>query len=102
MARRYVTTIPEKSDIPISVSLQFHIKNTANVAHICATEAARRNVAAYVRIQPPYYECSEKGSHDESDDPKPLGVVGTWWHEALRIVGDVEGCVHLLARKATV
>ncbi|KZV67980.1 NAD-P-binding protein [Peniophora sp. CONT] len=70
---------------------EFHIKNTANVAHICATEAARRNVAAYVRIQPPYYDCSEKGSHDENDDPKPLNAVGTWWHESLRIVGDVQG-----------
>jgi len=46
-----------------------------------------------VRLQQPWYECPEKGSHDEKEDAKPHGVIGTWWHESLRILGAIEGCV---------
>jgi hypothetical protein len=46
-----------------------------------------------VRLQQPWYECPEKGSHDEKEDAKPNGVIGTWWHESLRILGAIEGCV---------
>ena len=56
-------------------------------------EAAKRKVKSYVRLQMPWYECSEKGTHDEKEDPKPLGVLGTWWHETLRILGAIDGQV---------
>ena len=56
-------------------------------------ESARRKVKSYVRLQMPWYECSEKGTHDEKEKPKPLGVLGTWWHETLRILGAIEGQV---------
>jgi len=52
-------------------------------------EAAKRKVKAYVRIQQPFYETSSKGS-SENDDPKPAGVTGSWWHEALRGLAAVE------------
>jgi hypothetical protein len=61
-----------------------------------ALEASKRKVKAYVRMQLPYYETSNKGSHDEKDDPKPFGVAGTWWHETLRILAAIEECVDLL------
>lgn len=63
------------------------------MARLIGEEAARRNVKAYVRLQQPWYECSEKGLHDEKEDVKPHGIIGTWWHESLRILGAIEGCV---------
>jgi len=69
------------------------MNHTCNVARLIGEEAARRNVKAYVRLQQPWYECSEKGLHDEKEDVKPHGVIGTWWHESLRILGAIEGCV---------
>jgi hypothetical protein len=53
-------------------------------------EAAQRKVKAYVRVTLPYYETSSKGSHDEKDDPKPDGTIGTWWHETLRMLAAIE------------
>ena len=55
-------------------------------------EAAKRKVKAYVRIQHPFYETPTK-PQDESQDVKPIGVVGTWWHETLRALGAIEGYV---------
>lgn len=69
------------------------INNTLRVARHIGLEAARRGVAAYVRLMPPFYECKEKGTHDEKEDVKPDGVVGTWWHETLRTLGAIEGYV---------
>ncbi len=60
------------------------------MARLIGQEAARRNVKAYVRLQQPWYESPEKGSHDEKEDVKPYGVIGTWWHESLRILGAIE------------
>lgn len=73
------------------VCLQIYINHTCNVTRLLGLEAAKRNIKAFVRLQQPYYECSEKGSHEEKDDVKPNGVVGIWWHESLRILGAVEG-----------
>jgi hypothetical protein len=73
--------------------LKVQINHTCNVARLIGEEAARRNVRAYVRLQQPWYECSDKGLHDEKEDVKPHGVIGTWWHESLRILGAIEGCV---------
>ncbi|ETW85694.1 hypothetical protein HETIRDRAFT_407618 [Heterobasidion irregulare TC 32-1] len=70
---------------------QLQIGYTCNVARLVGLESARRKVKSYVRLQMPWYECSEKGTHDEKEDPKPLGVLGTWWHETLRILGAIEG-----------
>jgi hypothetical protein len=67
------------------------IKHTCNIARLIGEEAARRNVKAYVRLQQPWYETSDKGSHSEQQDFKPYGVIGTWWHESLRILGAIEG-----------
>ncbi|KAH9001467.1 NAD-P-binding protein [Lactarius akahatsu] len=66
------------------------IKHTCNIARLIGEEAARRNVKAYVRLQQPWYESSDKGSHSEQEDVKPYGVIGTWWHESLRILGAIE------------
>lgn len=63
------------------------------MTRLIGEEAARRNVKAYVRLQQPWYESPEKGPHDEQEDAKPYGVIGTWWHESLRILGAIEGYV---------
>lgn len=63
------------------------------MTRLVGLEAAKRNVKSYIRLQWPFYECSEKGSHEEKEDVKPVGVVGTWWHESLRILGAIEGYV---------
>ena len=70
------------------------IKNTFGVARLVGLEAARRKVKSYVRIQHPFYECKEKGKHDEKEDVKPDDVLGTWWHETLRMLASIDECVH--------
>ncbi|KAJ2931429.1 hypothetical protein H1R20_g5726, partial [Candolleomyces eurysporus] len=62
---------------------------TFGVARMLGLEAARRGVKAYVRIQQPFYETSSKGSL-ETDNPKPAGTLGTWWHETLRGLAAIE------------
>ncbi|KZT03520.1 uncharacterized protein LAESUDRAFT_729108 [Laetiporus sulphureus 93-53] len=78
------------------------INNTLRVARHIGTEAARRGVAAYVRMMLPFYECKEKGTHDEKEDVKPDGVLGTWWHETLRTLGAIDGLNLVIVRKALV
>ncbi|EJD53258.1 hypothetical protein AURDEDRAFT_110950 [Auricularia subglabra TFB-10046 SS5] len=67
--------------------------NTAALAYGLGQEAARRKVAAYVRLQPPYYECTnektDKPAHTEKDALKPEGVRGAWFHEALRLLAGI-------------
>ncbi|KAF8644141.1 hypothetical protein AX16_008668 [Volvariella volvacea WC 439] len=66
------------------------INMTCNIARYLALESAKRNVKSHVRIQLPFYETSGKGTHDEKEDIKPDGVIGTWWHEALRMIAAIE------------
>lgn len=61
-----------------------------NVARLLGEEAARREVKAYVRVTHAYYETPEKGSHDEKESIKPVGVRGIWWHEATRVLASIE------------
>ena len=78
---------------------QIHIQWTFNVARLIATEAAKRNVKAYVRLQLPFYETSSKTPATEKDDVKPEDSIGTWWHETLRMLGAMEKCaMHLLVK----
>ena len=70
--------------------IQVQIKTTFNIARLVGLEAAKRRVKAYVRLQHPFYECKEKGTHDEKEDVKPDGVLGTWWHETLRMLASIE------------
>ncbi|THH13609.1 hypothetical protein EW146_g6637 [Bondarzewia mesenterica] len=81
---------------------KIQIGHTCNVARLIGTEAAKRKVKAYVRMQLPWYECPDKGTHDEKEDPKPLGVIGTWWHETLRILGAIEGLNLVILRSGLV
>lgn len=68
--------------------------NTAQVSYSLGLEAAKRKVAAYVRIQPPYYECpaekTDKQAHTEKDKLKPEGVRGVWFHETLRLLAGIK------------
>ncbi|KAH7889931.1 hypothetical protein F5I97DRAFT_1941146 [Phlebopus sp. FC_14] len=66
------------------------IKLTFNVARNVALEAAKRNVKAYVRLQHPVYETSDKGPHDENEDVKPVRPLDVWWHETLRMLASIE------------
>lgn len=63
------------------------------MTRLIGQEAARRNVKAYVRIQPPFYECNEKGEHDEKANVKPDDVLGIWWHESLRALAAIDKSV---------
>ncbi|KAJ8519898.1 hypothetical protein ONZ45_g3222 [Pleurotus djamor] len=65
------------------------IKTTCNIARLIGLEAAKRKVKAYVRLQLPFYETSSKNPSDEKQDVKPVGTVGTWWHETLRILAAI-------------
>ncbi|TFK67905.1 NAD(P)-binding protein [Pluteus cervinus] len=65
------------------------IKTTCHVARLIGLEAAKRKNKAYIRIQLPFYETSSKGTHDEKEDVKPQGVIGTWWHETLRMLAAI-------------
>lgn len=78
------------------------INNTLCVSQHVGLEAARRGVLAYVKLMHPFYECKEKGSHDEKEDVKPDGVLGTWWHETLRTLGAIDGLNLVIVRKACV
>ncbi|PCH38678.1 hypothetical protein WOLCODRAFT_23505 [Wolfiporia cocos MD-104 SS10] len=78
------------------------IAHTLRVARLVGQEAARRGVAAYVRMMHPFYECKEKGAHDEKEDVRPDGVHGTWWHETLRTLGAIDGLNLVIVRKAIV
>ncbi|KIL69580.1 hypothetical protein M378DRAFT_190009 [Amanita muscaria Koide BX008] len=69
---------------------QIIINSTCNVARLLGLEAAKRKIKAYIRIQQPFYETAKKGSHDEKEDIKPNGAIGTWWHETLRILGAID------------
>ena len=71
-------------------SIQVQITHTVDVARLLGQEAAKRNVKAYVRVTHPFYETPEKGTHDEKESIKPSGVRGVWWHEALRVLADIE------------
>ena len=74
----------------LSPPIQIQIGHTFKIARLVGLEAAKRKVAAYVRIQHPFYNCKESGSHDEKEEVKPEGVTGTWWHETLRALGAIE------------
>lgn len=76
------------------------ISTTCNVARILGEEAAKRKVKAYVRLQLPFYETSNKGPWDEKQNPKPSGTVGTWWHETLRILANMEDLNLVILRVA--
>jgi hypothetical protein len=58
-------------------------------------EAAKRKVKAYARVQHPFYETStsSKETHDEKEDAKPVGTIGIWWHETLRMLAAIEESV---------
>lgn len=69
--------------------LQVQISQTLNVARLIGQEAAKRKVKAYVRVQHPYYETPEKGTHTEEESIKPAGVRGVWWHETVRALAAI-------------
>ncbi|KAF7295281.1 NAD dependent epimerase dehydratase family protein [Mycena indigotica] len=77
-------------EVQFDRSEMIQIDRTCNVAWLLGLEAAKRKVKAYCRLSLPFYETSTKGSHDEKEDIKPFGVCGTWWHEALRMLADIE------------
>jgi hypothetical protein len=54
------------------------------------TEAAKRCIKAYIRIQQPFYETSGKHAAAEKEDIKPSETNGTWWHESLRTLASIQ------------
>jgi nucleoside-diphosphate-sugar epimerase len=80
-------------------SREVHINNTCNIARLIGTEAARRGVKAYVRLQHPFYT-TDKTPAQEKDDIKPEGTYGIWWHETLRILGAIKDLNLVILRTA--
>ena len=72
-------------------AVELHCEGTAIPAYLLGREASKRKVKAYVRVTPPYYDTSvEKTAHDEKDTLKPTEPIGTWYHEALRLLASFE------------
>ena len=46
---------------------KIHVEHTFNISRLCALEAAKRKVKAYVRLQQPCYDCPEKGELERSN-----------------------------------
>jgi hypothetical protein len=54
-------------------------------------EAAKRKVAAFIRLAPPFYETSlEKKLANEKAELKPASTRGIWWHETLRMLAAIK------------
>ncbi|KAJ3556532.1 hypothetical protein NM688_g1975 [Phlebia brevispora] len=81
---------------------QVQIEKTFNIARLLGLEAAKRQVKAYVRLQHPFYECKEKGKHDEKEDVKPDETLGIWWHETLRVLAAIPDLNLVIVRSAMV
>lgn len=79
----------ERDRVGLTPHTQVQIKFTFSTSRHIALEAAKHGVRAYVRLQLPFYECKEKGTHDEKEDVKPEGVRGFWWHETLRMLASI-------------
>jgi hypothetical protein len=47
-------------------------------------------VKAYVRLQLPFYDTPGTKVLDEKEDVGPAETIGIWWHETLRMLGDIE------------
>lgn len=78
-------------EIHVSRPVDMHIEQTALPAYLIGQEANKRKVKAYVRHTTPYYQTSlDKTAHSETDMIKPSDPVGTWYHEALRILANFE------------
>jgi hypothetical protein len=65
------------------------INTTFGVVRMLGLEAAKRKVKAYVRVQHPFFETPSKGVHD-GKDIKPVGSLGIWWHESMRLLASIE------------
>ncbi|KDQ13201.1 hypothetical protein BOTBODRAFT_56260 [Botryobasidium botryosum FD-172 SS1] len=79
------------------------IKNTTQLGYSLGVEAAKRKVAAYVRLQHPFYDTPlEKRVSDEKDDPKPSGVRGVWWHETLRALAAIKDLNLVIVRPGSI
>lgn len=80
-----------------SRSEDLQISRTLNISVSIATAASQRNIKAYVRVLPPFYD--HKGGNrekrkegfkeDEEAGWKPLGSRGIWWHEMVRAIGAI-------------
>jgi len=74
--------------------LQHQNVHTTQLAYGLGQEAARRKVAAYIRMQNPFYECTadktDKPAHSERDALKPENIRGAYWHETLRVLGAIK------------
>ena len=78
----------------LKVEVQILYNTTFCVSRMLGLEAAKRKVKAFVRISQPFYETSSKGS-SETDEPKPEGAIGTWWHETLRGLAAIDEYVSI-------
>ncbi|KAI0048212.1 NAD-P-binding protein [Auriscalpium vulgare] len=87
----YTFVFDLSGDVAYDRPEQVQVNHTLDVARLIGEEAARRKVKAYIRLQHPWYEFSEKGAQDEKADIKPVRAIGVWWHESLRTLGAIAG-----------
>ena len=79
------------------LSDQIQRDHTVKLAYSIGLEAAKHNVAAYVRVIGPYYETPNDKATEEKDNLKPKGIRGLWWHESIRMLAGITECDSRLA-----
>ncbi|PVF92151.1 hypothetical protein CPB86DRAFT_777526 [Serendipita vermifera] len=75
-----------------SLSAEVQIAQTLKVSLPIANEAAKRQVKAYIRFLPSYYQVTDPTAKYVEQDPegwKPMGTRGVWWHETIRAIGSI-------------
>lgn len=73
---------------------EIQISHTFNIALNLAREASRRELKAYVRLTPSFYDHRDEREKFTEKDIKgwvPLDVRGVWFHEAIRAIGSLPG-----------
>jgi hypothetical protein len=73
---------------------EIQISHTFTIALNLGREASRRQLKAYIRIHPSFYDHRDEREKFTEKDPRgwvPLDVRGVWYHEALRAIGSLPG-----------
>jgi hypothetical protein len=80
---------------------EIQISHTFTIALNLAREGARRQLKAYVRITPSFYDHRDEREKFTEQDLRgwvPLDVRGIWFHEAIRAIGLLPGLPLVILR----
>ena len=93
-------------DRPVQVQINQTLKVALSIAHaaLAPSSAATVDLKAYIKPTYPFYDhssSSDSGLVEANESGwKPLGIRGTWWHETLRALGDIDGLPLVVTRLA--